>query len=185
MSTISQLWLPILVTAALIFVASSLIHMVFKWHNSSYQGFANEDAVRAAIGASAPLPGQYILPHCLDMKAMQSDAMQRKFIEGPIAFVTLRKNGPPTMGSSLAFWFLYCVVIAAIAGAIAAYAFGMNASPNRTGHIVGAVCLLAFSGGSIQQGIWMGKPWNSVAKEVLDGFIYACIAAATFTWLWP
>ena len=45
-----SLWLPVVVTAVLIFVASSLIHMVFKWHNSDYRKIANEGQVRAASG---------------------------------------------------------------------------------------------------------------------------------------
>ena len=60
MSGIAQLWLPILSTAALIFIASSLIHMVFKWHNADYKKLANEDDVRAAIRATSPAPGQYV-----------------------------------------------------------------------------------------------------------------------------
>ena len=51
MNAIAHLWMPILVTAVLIFVASSLIHMVFKWHNSDYRKFDNEDDVRAAVRA--------------------------------------------------------------------------------------------------------------------------------------
>jgi hypothetical protein len=30
----------------------------------------------------------------------------------------------------------------------------------------------------------MGKPWTSVAKEVLDAVIYAVITALTFAWFW-
>lgn len=185
MSEITQLWLPILSTAALIFIASSLIHMVFKWHNADYKKLANEDYVRAAIRAASPSPGQYVLPHCADMKDMQGDAMQKKFVEGPVAFMTVRENGPPTMSTALALWFVYCVVIAAAAGAIALHAYGLNANANRAGHLVGVVSFLAFVGGSVQMGIWMGKPWGSVAKEALDGLIYASISALTFMWLWP
>lgn len=185
MSGIFQLWLPILATAVLIFIASSLIHMVFKWHNSDYGKLANEDDVRAAIRASAPMPGQYVLPHCTDMKDMQGDAMQKKFVEGPNAFITIRKNGPPTMGAALSLWFVYCVAIAAIAGGLALQVYGLNANAQWAAHLVGLVSFLAFTGGSIQMGIWMGKPWVSVAKDVLDGLIYATISAMVFMWLWP
>ena len=89
------------------------------------------------------------------------------------------------MSTALALWFVYCVVIAAAAGAIALHAYGLNADANRAGHLVGVVSFLAFVGGSVQMGIWMGKPWGSVAKEALDGLIYASISALTFMWLWP
>lgn len=185
MSGILLLWLPILTTAVLIFIASSLIHMVFRWHNADYKKLANEDDVRAAIRAGSPPPGQYVLPHCADMKDMQGDAMQKKYVEGPIAFMTVRKNGPPTMGTALSLWFLYCVIVAAIAGGIALHVSGLNANANRAGYLVGAVSFLTYVGGSVQLGIWMGKPWAGVAKDALDGLIYALISALVFAWLWP
>src|SRR5690606_22185768 len=95
---IVQLWLPVLLAAVFVFVASSLVHMVFKWHNSDYRALANEDAVRAAIAAGTPPPGLYTLPHCGDMKAMQDPAMQAKYREGPVALLTVMANGMPNMG---------------------------------------------------------------------------------------
>ncbi len=35
--------------------------MVIKWHAGDYRGFANEDAVRAAIRAGNPAPGRYVV----------------------------------------------------------------------------------------------------------------------------
>lgn len=101
MQNFPQLWLPILVTAVLVFIASSLIHMVFKWHNSEFRKLSNEDDVRAAIRAGSPAPGQYMLPYCPETKDMQSEASQQKFLEGPVGLLTLRKNGPPAMGGAL------------------------------------------------------------------------------------
>src|ERR1700675_185416 len=98
MITLAQLWLPIVVAAVVVFAASSLIHMVFKWHNSDYLRLANEDAVRAAVRSSTPAPGQYMIPYCEHGKAMQSPEMLQKFNEGPIAFVTLIPSGPPSRG---------------------------------------------------------------------------------------
>jgi hypothetical protein len=59
------------------------------------------------------------------------------------------------------------------------------ANPRHAGYLVGVVSFLAFVGGSVQMGIWMGKPWSSVAKDALDGLIYATIGVLTFMWLWP
>jgi len=174
MHDLPQLWLPVLVSAVAVFIASSLIHMVFKWHNSDYRKLSNEDAVRDAIRAGAPAPGQYVLPHCADMKEMQGEAMQRKFIDGP-----------PTMGGSLLQWFIYLLLVAAIAGAMALRVFGVQGSAHGAGHLVGLVSFLTYTGGSVQMGIWMGKPWGAVAKDILDGLIYAIISVLVFTWLWP
>jgi hypothetical protein len=185
MSAIAQLWMPILVTAVLIFIASSLIHMVFKWHNSDYLQLANEDDVRAAIRASSPTPGQYVMPHCVDMKDMGSEAMQKKFAEGPVAFLTVRKNGSPEMGSTFVMWFAFTLAVAAIAGWLAMTAFTGKANANAAGQMVGFISFLAYGGGSVPLGIWMGKPWGSVAKDLLDALIYGVISGLVFIWLWP
>jgi hypothetical protein len=185
MNVITQLWMPILATAVLIFIASSLIHMVFKWHNSDYRQLGNEDAVRAALGANQPGPGQYIVPYCADMKEMQGEAMMKKYIDGPVAWITVLKNGAPNMGKSLALWFVYTLLIAAFAGWLAMQSYGAGANSRLAAHLVGMVSFLAYASGSVQLGIWMGKPWASVAKDVLDGAIYGTISALVFMWLWP
>ncbi len=52
MNALLALWLPILLSAVVVFIISSILHMVLKgWHTSDYKGFANEDDVRAAINA--------------------------------------------------------------------------------------------------------------------------------------
>lgn len=184
MTFLAQLWIPIVVSAVLVFVASSLIHMVLKWHNSDYRKLANEDAVRAAIRASSPVPGQYVIPHCADMKDMKSPELQQKFLEGPVGFLTLRQSGPPSMGAPLGQWFVFTLVISAIAAYIAAKTLPAGASFLQVCRVVGTVSFLAYAGGSVQAGIWMGKPWPSVAKDLLDGAIYAVVTAAAFGWLW-
>ncbi|MGH8049552.1 MAG: hypothetical protein ACREPB_02720 [Arenimonas sp.] len=185
MHDLSQLWLPILLTAVFVFIASSLIHMVFKWHNSDYKKLNNEDEVGAAIRAGNHAPGQYVLPHCMDMKEMQNEAMIRKYNEGPIGFITLRKNGVPGMGQALMLWFVFTLLIAAAAALITLTSVGLQAHPHLAAHSVGTISLLAYCGGSIQQGIWMGRPWGSVMKDLLDGLIYASISAFTFMYFWP
>src|SRR5436305_1683395 len=111
MVTLGALWLPIVLSAILVFIVSSVIHMVFKYHHNEYAPLPNEDAVRAAIRAGNPKPAQYLIPYCPSMKEMQSPEMQRKFTEGPVAVMNLRRSGPPTMGGSLAQWFLFSLIV--------------------------------------------------------------------------
>jgi hypothetical protein len=46
------------------------------------------------------------------------------------------------------------------------------------------VAFVAYAGGSVQMGIWWGKPWPNVARDVIDGLIYGVITGAVFAWLW-
>jgi len=98
----------------------------------------------------------------------------------------LKRPGPPAMGGALVKWFLLNLVVAAIAGAVAVHLFGLRADANRAAcHVVALLTFLTYAGGSIQAGIWMGKPWGSVAKDLLDSVIYAVVSGIAFCWLWP
>jgi hypothetical protein len=185
MISLEQLWIPILLAAALVFVASSLIHMMFKWHNSDFHKLANEDEVRATIRAANPTPGQYLIPYCADPKDMQKDALQQKFREGPVGFLMLRPPCAPSMGKPLVLWFLLNLIIAVVAGYLAAKTVPAGASFLAVCRVVSVVTFLAYACGGLQGAIWMGKPWNSTAKEVLDAFIYGLVSGLAFAWLWP
>ena len=94
---LASLWLPVLVAAVAVFVASSLVHMVLRWHQSDFSRLPNEDAVRAALREAGQGAGQFITPWCEGMKEAQSPDMQAKYAEGPIAIITTLRPGKPTM----------------------------------------------------------------------------------------
>jgi hypothetical protein len=185
MGTLGAFWLPILLSAVVVFVASSIIHMVLKYHNRDYTKLPNEDAVRAAIRAGNPAPAQYIIPYCSEMKDMQSPEMQQKFTEGPVGVLNLKRPGPPSMGPSLGQWFLFCLVVSFFIAYVAGHALPPEASFLRVFQILGAVGFLAYAAGTVPEAIWMGKPWSVAIKQVIDGLIYGLLTAGTFGWLWP
>jgi len=185
MVTASQLWMPVVLSAVLVFIASSLIHMVFKWHNSTYRSFGNEDAVREALRPASASPGMYVTPHATDMKQMGTPEMQKKYVDGPVAVVTIRRSGPPTMGPMLGQWFGYSAVVAALIAYVASHTLPAGAGFFSVCREVGVMTLLAYGGGSVIQGIWWAKPWGSVMKELLDAVIYGMLCALAFAWLWP
>jgi hypothetical protein len=175
----------VLVTAVFVFISSSLIHMVFKWHNSDYGKLANEDTVRDVLRAGSPKPGQYVIPHCLDMKQMSSPEMQAKWIEGPVAFVQVKASGLPKMGPQLGQWFLLNVGVAAFVALALVSIPAASLNAHVVFHIAALVTLLSYGVGSISGGIWYAQTWSSVAKDLLDALIYALVSGAVFAWLWP
>ena len=72
MVNLGSLWLPILLSAVLVFIVSSLIHMVLKYHASDYKQLPTEDAIRAAIRGGNPEPRQYISPYAAGLKEMET-----------------------------------------------------------------------------------------------------------------
>jgi hypothetical protein len=185
MVSLGALWLPILLSAVLIFFTSFLIHMVLKYHSRDYTKLPNEDAVRAAIRAGNPAPAQYIIPYCADPKDMQKSEIQQKFIEGPVAVMNLMRPAVPKMGKSLVQWFLFTLVVSFLIAYVAAHTIPPGAKYLDVFRAVGAVGFLAYAAGQLPAAIWMGKPWKVAWKEVFDGLLYGLVTAGTLGWLWP
>jgi hypothetical protein len=184
MADLMGLWLPIVAAAIAVFVASSLVHMVFKWHKSDFGRLSDEDEVQSVLRKAGAARGQFIVPYCQDMKESQSEAMKAKYIAGPIASITVFPSGVPTMGPMLGKWFVQNLVFATIAAAIALQVYGRGEHGHEAGHLAGLLTALAYGGGSIGQGVWMGKPWRVVALDLLDALIYGTVTALVFWKLW-
>ncbi|MEZ5980511.1 MAG: hypothetical protein R3F34_20175 [Planctomycetota bacterium] len=115
----SALLVPALLSSVLVFVASSLIHMVVQWHRSEYRTLPDEDAVRAVTGRETFAPGKYVVPFCKDGKEMGSPEMQKKFEDGPNLVMYVRPNGAMKLGPFLGSWFAYSVAVSLLAGYLA------------------------------------------------------------------
>lgn len=186
MNALLSLWLPILLSAVVVFVISSLIHMVLKWHASDYGSFSNEDAVRDAIRAGNPAPGRYVLPHCGDMKDMATETMKKKYAEGPVGHVTIIPNGQPAMGKYLGLWFFLCLFVSAVAAFLTAKVYGLDPLwVKPAAKLAGAIAFIGYGFGTLQESIWMGRPLSATVKYLLDAGLYALGTWAVFLWLWP
>ena len=49
MTELHALWLPIVLSAVIVFVVSSVIHMFTPWHKGDYSKIPNEDRVMDAL----------------------------------------------------------------------------------------------------------------------------------------
>ena len=185
MVTLGSLLVPIVLSAILVFIASSIIHMVLKYHNKDYSPLPNEDAVRAAMRAGNPSPGQYIIPYCPDMKDMEKPEVKQKYIDGPVGVLNLMRPGVPKMGTYLSQWFVFILVVSFFIAYIAAHSIPTGARYLEVFRVVGAVGFLAYAAGQLPAAIWMGKPWKVAWKEAFDGLVYGLVTAGTFGWLWP
>src|SRR5215470_10001526 len=124
MVSFSALWLPILLSAVFVFIASSIIHMVLPYHRSNYKRLPDEDNLRKVLRAANLTPGLYHTPYCTH-KEMNSPESKAKFAEGPVALMTVFPSGSPNMGKFLGLWFAFCVVV----GIFVAYVAGLTVAP--------------------------------------------------------
>lgn len=178
-----DLWIPVLVSAIVVFFASSIIHMALKYHRKDFLGLPQEEAMRTALKGTGP--GQYMFPYCSDMKDMRTEAMQKKFSEGPVGIVTLRNPGMINMGPLLTQWMVYCIFISLFAGYIAHATLQVGTEYLKVFQVVGAAAWLGYGGSAISQGIWQSRPWSTVGKDMFDGLVYGLLTAGVFGRLWP
>jgi hypothetical protein len=184
MVSLTALWLPIVLSAVIVFVASSVMHMVLKYHNSDYRKLPDEDKLLAAMRPANLQPGLYVFPHSTH-KEMNTPAMMEKFKQGPVGILTIRPSGAVALPKFLILWFGYCLVI----GLFVAYITGRTVAPGvqylAVFRVAGTVAFMAYGLGGLSNGIWKSQPWSSVIKEAVDGLIYGLLTAGTFGWLWP
>jgi hypothetical protein len=184
MVSLTALWLPVVLSAVVVFVASSIMHMLLPYHRSDYRQLPDEDKLLAALRAAGLKQGLYHFPFCTH-KDMKSPAAMEKFKQGPVGMLTVFPSGPPAMPKFLGMWFAYCLII----GFFVAYLTGRTVAPGANYmavfRVAGTAAFLAYGLGNLSNGIWKGQPWSVTLKEAIDGLVYALLTAGTFGWLWP
>lgn len=185
MVSLASLWLPILLSAVLVFAVSSLIWTVLPWHRDDFRGLPDEEAVRLALSSPDLEPGQYHVPHAADREAYGSDEMSRKFEEGPVATVTVMPDGRPDMAKQFVGWFLFLVGVSVATAYVAGRTLETGASYPAVFRVTGTVAWMAYGGAYLGDAIWFGRPWGFSIKMLLDGLIYGLLTAGVFGWLWP
>ncbi|HZQ67553.1 MAG TPA: hypothetical protein VFA68_03450 [Terriglobales bacterium] len=184
MVPLAALWLPIVVSAVIVFVASSIMHMVLPYHKKDYSQLPDEDRLRATLRTADLKRGLYVFPYCTH-KDMKSPAVMEKYKQGPVGFITILPNGPPAMPKFLIQWFLYCLLIGFFVAYLAAHTLAPDANYLMVFRVVGTAAFLAYGLAHLSNGIWKGQMWGATMKEVMDGLVYGLLTAGTFGWLWP
>ena len=185
MTPLTALWLPILVSAVFVFIASSLIHMLLGWHAGDYAALPDEARFRGAVGPLAIPPGDYLVPRPSSMKEMSSPEYVEKRKAGPVVMMTVFPPGVTGMGKQLFQWFLFSVVVSIFAGYIAGRALGEGHVYLEVFRFVGATAFIAYSAALWPMSIWYRRKWRTTILSTIDGLIYALLTAGVFGWLWP
>ena len=180
-----SLWLPVLVSAVVAFIASSVIHMVLPFHRGDMKGLPHEADVLDAFRKANVPPGDYVFPYAGSMDAMKSPEYVAKHTQGPVGFLTVVPGGPVTMAKELTMWFLYLLLVSFFAAYVARAALEPGTHYLRVFRVTGAVAFVGYSLALFQNSIWYRRNWGATLRSVIDGLVYALLTAGTFGWLWP
>lgn len=184
MVTLTALWLPIVLSAIIVFIASSIMHMLLPYHRSDYKQLPEEDKILAALRPAGLQKGLYVFPYCTH-KDMKSPAIQEKYKQGPVGMLTVFPSGPPAIPKFMGQWFAHCLVIGFFVAYLTGHTVGFGASYLVVFRVAGTAGFMAYGLGTLSNGIWKGQPWGMTLKEAFDGLIFGLLTAGTFGWLWP
>lgn len=180
------LWLPILVAAVLVFFGSSIIHMFLPYHRTDFAKVPDEDGVMDAMRAFNIPAGDYVIPRAGSPEAMKSEEFQEKARRGPVWFMTVLPAGDPfAMGSQLAQWFVYCIIVGFFAAYITGRAVAPGADYLSVFRFAGCTAFIGYSLAHMQRSIWYKQAWSTTLKNMFDGLVYGLLTAGSFAWLWP
>ena len=185
MVPVMSLLVPILVSGVIVFVGSTLIHMVLGYHKADFKTLPSEDEVMAALQKFNIPPGDYMVPRPASMEAMQRAEFKAKRDKGPVMVTTVMKSGPFTMGPALLKWFIFCCVVSLFA----AYVTG-RAHPAGTAYLTvfrtaGTVAFMGYALGEWPAHIWYQRSLGTTLRQTFDGLVYGLLTAGVFGWLWP
>ena len=184
MEALIALWLPILLSSVLVFVASFIMQMVLPHHKSDFAGIADEDGFSSAIRDLGIGRGQYSFPHAASPEEMKQAAWQEKANAGPVGILIIGPNGC-SMTRPLIQWFFFVLVISLIAGYLGSATLDAGAAYLEVFQVVGCAAFLGYVGAMIPYSIWFNVSWGLTIKNGVDGLVYGLLTAGIFGWLWP
>ena len=184
MVSLADLWLPILLSAVLVFVASSLIHMVLGWHRHDFKKYAAEAAVMDALRPFNLGSGDYVAPLPDSMAHMSSPEFKAKMARGPRFSLTIL-GAENSMPRNLVAWFIYSLVVATFAAYVAVLSLSADAAYMTVFRVTSTVAFAGFALAIWQNWIWYSRSLGYTIRTTIDGLVYALLMGGAFGWLWP
>jgi hypothetical protein len=178
-----SLWLPILLSAVIVFFAAFVAWTVLPHHRSDWVRIPNEDSLLQTIRDLGLGRGQYVFPNAMTAEGAKEPDAQAKLKEGPVGSLIIRDA--PNMGKSLAFYFLFTLAVSFMVAYLGHASIAPGAEYRHVFRVLGTIAFLAYSAAEIPAAIWFGHSWSGVWKSVIDGLVFGLLTGGVFGWLWP
>ena len=185
MISVMSLAVPILLSAVLVFIASSILHMVLPLHRNDWGKLAAEDRVLEALRGFNIPPGDYAAPYAGSADAMKDPQFVERMKKGPVVLLTLAPGGSISLASNLISWFIYSIVVSIFAAYIAGRALGPGAHYLDVFRFAGCAAFIGYALALPQDSIWFKRRWSTTIKNMFDGLVYGLLTGGAFGWLWP
>lgn len=183
MDQLMQLWMPIVVSAVVVWIASALAWMVLPHHRNDWKKAPNDDLLRQGIRAANLSPGVYFFPGCDGHGSHKDPEHQKKFAEGPVGLLTIFPPGN-AMGGKLAASFVFYLIVGVFVAYITSLSVPHGAPYLKVFQVAGTAAVMAYAMGGIPHSIWFNRG-RALFTDLFDGIMYGLLTAGVFGWLWP
>jgi hypothetical protein len=184
MELLIPLWLPILLSAVIVWIISAVVWMALPHHKRDFIALPDEDSFMDAVRKSGIKPGNYIFPDFRDSKAMKSEKMQKALNEGPVGHLSVWQT-PLTMGSKMVATFVVYLVVSTLIAYLTRVALPGAAPFAKVFQVAATAGILAYCFAFIPNAVWFGSYKRTIAANIVDGIVYGLITGAIFAWRWP
>jgi hypothetical protein len=184
MALLIPLWLPILLSAAAVWIISLIVWMALPHHKQDFIGLPDEDGFMDYIRKSGIKPGNYGFPDCRGRAAMKSEKVRKAWEEGPVGHLSVWRT-PLTMGDKMVATFIVYLVVSTLIAYLTRVALPGAAPFARVFQVATTAGILAYCFSSIPNAIWWGSYKRTIVANVIDGIMYGAITGAIFAWRWP
>jgi hypothetical protein len=185
MVPIPSLWLPVLLSAVVVFLASWIAHAVLPHHKNDFKRVPDEDQFLESMRRLGITPGDYVVPRPSSMQEMKSPEFLERRKRGPVVVMTVIAGGAGGMGKELGSWFLLTILVSLLAAYIASRALGFGAPYLEVMRFAGATAFFCYSIAHFSDSIWYKRSWSTTLKTAIDGLVYGLLTGGVFGWLWP
>lgn len=184
MDFITQLWLPIVLSAAFVWFWNFLSWAVLDLHAKDYSGVPSEHSFLAALRPLNLPPGNYSFPHAETRAQRSGQAFLDNCKGGPIGIL---KVWPTTinMATPMIASFVLCLVVAFLLAYLASVTLKPGDPFGRIMQVIGTAGVLAHCVGFWPGGIWFRAKLRALVITTFDGLVAGFGTAAIFAAFWP
>ena len=184
MELLTPLWLPILLSAAVVWIVSAVVWMALPHHKRDFIRLPDEGSLMDYLRKSGIEPGNYVFPDFRDRESMKSEKTQQALEHGPVGHLSLWPT-PLTMADKLIATFVVYLVVSTLIAYLTRVALPGAAPFAKVFQVAGTAGILAYCFSFIPNGIWFGSYKRTLVAGFVDGIAYGLITGAIFAWRWP
>jgi hypothetical protein len=184
MELLIPLWLPILLSAAVVWVISAIVWMALPHHKRDFIALPDEDGLMEYLRKSGIKPGNYVFPDFRGREAMKSPKVEKALNEGPVGHLSIWQT-PLTMGGKMVATFIVYLVATILIAYLTRVALPGAAPFAKVFQVAGTAGILAYCFSFIPNAVWFGSYKRTIVANFVDGIVYGLITGALFGWLWP